>query len=69
MKKGRKPEKDEAGSEKGKGDDTGTFKITGDMIGANPEGIDAIRLLQMVAGGIAAVVLGWVVLHNILRVI
>jgi len=69
MKKGRKTEKDEAGSERGKGDDTGTFRITGDMIGANPEGMDAVRLLQLVAGGIAAVLLGWFVLDRILNVI
>ena len=35
----------------------------------NANGIDGIRALQMIAGGIAALVLGWLVLHNILHII
>ncbi|OPY32854.1 MAG: hypothetical protein A4E34_02231 [Methanoregula sp. PtaU1.Bin006] len=69
MKKGKKAGKDEAGGGKTGDDDAGTFKLTGDMIGANPNGMDAVRLLQIVAGGIAAVVLGWFVLDRILNVI
>ncbi|OPX64878.1 MULTISPECIES: hypothetical protein [unclassified Methanoregula] len=69
MKKGRKTGKEDTGSGKAGDDDPGSFKITGDMIGANPDGIDAIRLLQIIAAGIAAVVLGWAVLDRILNVI
>jgi len=65
----RKPEPAEAGSKKSGGDDSGTFKVTSEMIGGNPNGIDGIRALQMIAGGIAVLVLVWLVLHNILHII
>ncbi|MFA5268486.1 MAG: hypothetical protein WC379_10990 [Methanoregula sp.] len=65
----RKPEPEEAGSKKTGGDDSGTFRQTREMIGGNPNGIDAIRALQMIAGGIAALVLIWLILHNILHII
>jgi hypothetical protein len=35
----------------------------------NPNGIDAIRVLQIIAGGIAALALVWFVLHNTLHLI
>lgn len=69
MKKGRKTGREDSGSGKAGDDDSGSFNITGDMIGANPDGMDAVRLLQIVTGGIAAVVLGWFVLDRILNVI
>jgi hypothetical protein len=65
----RKPEPAEAGSKKAGGDDSGTFKVDSDMIGGNPNGIDGIRALQIIAGGIAVLVLVWFVLHNILHII
>lgn len=65
----RKPELAEPVSKKAGGDDSGTFKVTSEIIGGNPNGIDGIRALQMIAGGIAALVLGWLVLHNILHII
>ncbi len=65
----RKPEPVEAGSKKTGGDDSGTFKVDSDMIGGNPNGIDGIRALQVIAGGIAVLVLVWYVLHNILQII
>ena len=64
-----KPEPEEAGSKKAGGDDSGTFKVDSDMIGGNPNGIDAIRALQVIAGGIAILILVWYVLHSILHVI
>jgi hypothetical protein len=65
----RKPEPVEAGSKKAGGDDSGTFKVNSEMIGGNPNGIDAIRALQIITGGIAVLVLVWFVLHNILHII
>ena len=65
----RKPEQEDTGSKKTRSEDSGTFKVTSEMIGGNPNGIDGIRALQMIAGGIAAVLLIWLVLHNILHVI
>jgi|WetSurMetagenome_2_1015567.scaffolds.fasta_scaffold316939_1 hypothetical protein len=65
----RKPEPEEAGSKKTGGDDSGTFRQTSEMIGGNPDGIDAIRALQMIAGGIIALALTWMILHNILHII
>jgi hypothetical protein len=35
----------------------------------NPDGIDAIRALQMIAAGIAILALVWFVLHNFLHII
>jgi hypothetical protein len=80
MKQGRKkPEKDEdgsrraepekAGSKKDGCDDSGTFKVDRQMVGGNPDGIDGIRALQIIAMGIASLVLVWFVLHNILNII
>ena len=65
----RKPEPEGAGSKKAGGDDSGSFSVTSDMIGGNPNGIDGIRALQIIAGGIAVLVLVWLVLHNILHII
>jgi hypothetical protein len=65
----RKPEPEEAGSKKTGGGDSGTFKVDSDMVGGNPNGIDAIRALQVIAMGIAVLVLVWLVLHNVLNVI
>lgn len=64
-----KPEPAEAGSKKTGGDESGTFKVDSEMIGGNPNGIDAIRALQMIAGGLAVIILIWYILHNILRII
>jgi hypothetical protein len=65
----RKPELEEAGSKKTGGDDSGSFRVNSEMIGGNPNGIDGIRALQVIAVGIAVlVVIGWV-LHNILHII
>jgi hypothetical protein len=66
---GRKPEPEEAVSKKAGGDDAGTFKPDSNTIGGNPNGIDAIRALQMIAGGIAILVLAWYALRNVLHVI
>ena len=63
----RKPEPAEGGSKKAGSDDAGSFKVTSDLIGGNPNGIDGIRALQMIAVGIAILVLVWFVLHNILH--
>lgn len=65
----RKPEPAEAGSKKAGGDDSGTFNVDSEMIGGNPNGIDGIRALQMIAGGIAVLLLVWMILHNILHII
>jgi hypothetical protein len=65
----RKPEPEGAGSKKAGGDDSGSFRMTSDMIGGNPNGIDGIRVLMILGGGIGALLLGWFVLHNILHVI
>ncbi len=65
----RRPEPTEPVSKKAGSDDSGTVKVTSEMIGGNPNGIDGIRALQMIAGGIAAVLLIWLVLHNILHII
>ena len=65
----RRPEPEDPGSKKAGGDDSGSFRVTPEMIGGNPNGIDGIRALQMIAGGIAAVLLIWLVLHNILHII
>ena len=65
----RKPEPAEAGSKKAGGDDSGTFKVDSEMIGGNPNGIDGIQALQMIAGGIAILVLIWFVLRDILHII
>jgi len=35
----------------------------------NPDGIDAIRTLQVIAAGIAILALVWFVLHNFLHII
>jgi hypothetical protein len=64
-----KPEPALAGSKKAGSDDSGTFKVDSEMIGGNPDGIDAIRALQMIAGGIIALLVIWVILHNILHVV
>jgi len=70
MKPGKKKtEKDVAGSKNVGGDDSGTFKVDSDMIGGNPNGIDGIKALMIIAGGIAALVSGWLILHNILHLI
>ena len=65
----RKPEPEEAGSKNAGGDDSGTFKPDSDMIGGNPNGIDGIRALQLIAGGIGLLLFVWLLLHNILHVI
>jgi len=39
------------------------------MIGGDPEGVDIIRVFQMITGGIIVVLLIWVILHNILHII
>ncbi len=65
----RRPEPAEAGSKKTGSDDSGTFTVDREMIGGNPNGIDGIRALQVIAGGIAILVLVWLVLHNFLHII
>lgn len=35
----------------------------------NPDGIDAIRVLQLIGGGLAVIILIWYILHNFLRII
>ena len=64
MKQGRKkPDREEKSTESPGWDSTGPENRN------NANGIDGIRALQMIAGGIAALVLGWLVLHNILHLI
>jgi hypothetical protein len=65
----RKPESEEAGSKKAGDDDSGTFRLTSDMIGGNPNGIDGLKPLMILGGGIATVILFWLVLCNILHII
>jgi len=65
----RKPEPEEADRRNVAGDDPATTKMTREMIGGNPNGIDIIRVFQMITVGIATVLLIWVILHNILHVI
>ena len=80
MKRGRKKiERDEAdsrilepegaGIKKTGGGDSGSFKVTSEMIGGNPNGIDGIKALQMIAGGFITLLLVWLILHNILHII
>ena len=64
MKQGKKkPEREEKSTE----------SLGSDMVGPenrnNPTGIDGIRALQVIAGGIAILVMVWFVLHNILHII
>jgi hypothetical protein len=64
MKQGKKKsERQEAGTES-QGSDT----IVPDNRD-NPDGIDGIRALQMITGGIAILVLVWLILRNILHII
>jgi len=64
MKQGRKkPERAETGVESA-GSDTVVYDNRN-----NPYGIDGIRALQIIAMGIAILVLVWFVLHNTLHVI
>ena len=65
----RKPEPEDAGSKNAGGDDSGSFKADSEMIGGNPNGIDGLLALQIIAGGLAIVMLIWLVLHNILHII
>lgn len=65
----RKPEPVEPVSKKAGGDDSGTFKLTSDMITSNPNGIDGLKALMILGGGIATVLLFWLVLRNILHII
>ncbi|WP_148277585.1 hypothetical protein [Methanoregula formicica] len=34
-----------------------------------PGGIDAVRLLQLITGGVALIILAWLVLHTVLNII
>jgi len=64
MKQGKKKsERQETGMES-PGSDT-VFSDNRD----NPDGIDGIRALQMIAGGIAILVMVWFILRNILHLI
>lgn len=65
----RKPEPADTGSKKAGGDDSGTFKVNSEMIGGNPNGIDGVRTLQMIAVGFIILYLGWLILRNILHII
>jgi len=65
----RRPEPEEAGRKKAGGDDSGSFRVTPEMIGGNPNGIDGVRALQMIAVGIIILELGWLILRNTLHVI
>jgi hypothetical protein len=65
----RKPESEEADSKKAGGDDSGTSRLTSDTIGGNPNGIDGLRALMILGGGIGTVILIWLVLRNILHII
>lgn len=66
---GRKPEPEKADSKKAGGDDSGSFRVDSNMIGGNPNGIDGLQALRVITGGIALVMLIWLVLHNILHAI
>jgi len=48
---GKYPESEESGAKTGESDDSGSFKATSEMIGGNPNGINAIRALQIIPGG------------------
>jgi hypothetical protein len=61
------------GKKKSERDETSTESPGSVIVGPdnrdNPNGIDGIRALQMLAGGIATLALGWLILHNILHII
>jgi hypothetical protein len=61
------------GKKKHDRDETSVESPGGDIVGSdnrnNPKGIDGIKALMVIAGGIATLVLGWLILHNILHII
>lgn len=65
----RKPEPEAPGSRRTGADEPGPFNVDSNMIGGNPEGIDGVRALQLIAGGIIALLLIWVVLRYVLHII
>ena len=46
-----------------------TGQGTGGETSDNRPGVDAIRVLQLVTGGVALIILIWFVLHSVLKVI
>ncbi len=64
MKQGRK----KAGHDEPEDQVTGG-NVAGGENRDTPGGIDAIRLLQMVTGGVALIILIWFVLHSVLNMI
>lgn len=65
MKSGKKkPGRDETGVENPDGE-----VVVGHDTRDNPHGIDAIRALQIIAGGIVILILIWFILRNILHII
>jgi hypothetical protein len=64
-----KPEPAEAGSKKTGDDDSGTFSVASGMIGSNPDGIDSVRVLQVITISIAIIELIWLGLRYILHAI
>jgi hypothetical protein len=70
MKRGsRKPEVDEPEKKKPETKDPGIDRPGSEKTTGDTTGIDGIRALQLIAGGIAALILVWLVLHNILHIV
>ena len=70
MKRGsRKPEVDDPEKKKPERKDPGIDRQGSEKTPGDPNGIDGIRALQLIAGGIAILILVWLVLHNILHIL
>lgn len=64
MKQGRK----KAGREESE-DQVHGGTVTGAETSDTSGGVDAIRILQLVTGGVALIILAWFVLHSVLKLI
>ena len=70
MKRGSKrPGNEETDSKKPESEDTGSDAMVSEKITNNPNGIDGVQALQVLAVGIAILVLVWYILHNFLHII
>lgn len=63
----RNPEPEGPGKKNTESGESGSFRVTSDMIGGNPNGTDALRTLQIIAVVIALIFLIWLVFHRILQ--
>jgi hypothetical protein len=70
MKRGSKrQESEETDSKKPESEDPGIENPRSEKTIPDSDGIDGIRALQILAGGMAILALAWYVLHNILHAI